>query len=120
MKNSLRTLLILSVLTLLVVLGCGPAAGPAVSPDASCAAPAHSSRTVSAALVLARAVVTIVAASCEDRCPPELATVANAIKQAEATKDDICKALVVVQTIPCTECADRLEAAKAIAGCPDG
>jgi hypothetical protein len=118
MKNSIRTILILSVLTLLVVLGCGPAVTPASSPDASCtAAPAHSSRTVSAALVLARAVVVIVAASCGDKCPPELASVADTIKRAEATQDDVCKAIVLMRTIPCSHCVDRLDAASALAGC---
>lgn len=95
-------------------LGCASAALPE---EMVCPLPDLRTATLPTAVKLSRYVLTLVSSSCGDSCPAELATVRQSVDKTEATAKDVCRAVEIAQLIPCAQCADRLEAVRALLAC---
>jgi hypothetical protein len=105
----------LAVLVLVgsALVSCGGAA--ALSEGSVC--PLSLRPNVEAVLVLARAAVSYVSASCGDDCPAEVGKVSSVLKTADATLADVCDAVTVAKQIPCVECQEKVDAVSSLAGC---
>jgi hypothetical protein len=95
-------------------LGCASAALPE---GMVCPLPDLRTATLPTAIKLSRYVLTLVSSSCGESCPAELATVRQSVDKTEATAADVCRAVEIAQLIPCEQCADRLDAVRALLAC---
>jgi hypothetical protein len=101
----------------LVVLVCFSCSGASLPDGMTCPLPDLRTATLPTAIKLSRYVLTLVSSSCGESCPAELATVRQSVDKTEATAADVCRAVEIAQLIPCEQCADRLDAVRALLAC---
>jgi hypothetical protein len=106
-----------SLACLLVVGGSLWSCGGAALPDGSVCPISPLKPNVKAVLVLARAAVAYVSASCGENCPSEVSKVSSVLTAGDATLVDVCDAVTVAKQVRCVECQEKVEAVSALAGC---
>ncbi|MFA7162479.1 MAG: hypothetical protein WC083_07925 [Candidatus Methanomethylophilaceae archaeon] len=93
------------------------ACGCSGSPMTSCPIPNMTRATLPAALTLVRSVMTLAEASCGSSCPSEWQTARTAVDSAEATAEDVCRAIPIVRLVPCEQCLPRLDELSSLLAC---